>query len=133
MIKYRDGYKYQLAQSHVVITPITGYKVEDEYYSLHETGILTIHKGYAWDGPSGVTFDTKSSMRPSLEHDAFCQMLRARQLPFELQDAVNKFFYEQCLDAGMWGWRAWLWYKAVEAADCGNPAQGPDRPIITAP
>lgn len=133
MIKYRDGYKYQLAQSYTVITPVTGYRVEDEYYSLHEAGILTVRSGYAWDGASGPTFDTQASMRPSLVHDVFCQMMRAKQIPFELQDAVNQFFYDQCVEAGMWSWRAWLWYKAVEMADCGNPEQGPDRPIITAP
>lgn len=133
MIEYREGYKYQLAKSYTLFTPIKDHEVVDEFFQLNAAGILTIRSGYAWDGASGPTFDTAASMSPSLVHDVFCQMMRNKQLPFELQDAINKFFYELCVKAGMWKWRAWLWYKAVEAADCGNPDQGPDRITLSAP
>ncbi|HNA84877.1 MAG TPA: DUF1353 domain-containing protein [Nitrospira sp.] len=132
-MKYREGFKYQLAESYAIITPITGYQVEEEYFSLHETGVLTVRKGYAWDGASGPTYDTKSSLRPSLVHDVFCQMMRAGQIPFDLHGAVNHLFYELCIEDGMWAWRAWIWFKAVEMVRAGDPAQGPDRPIKETP
>ncbi len=36
---------------------------------------LTCNTRYAWDGPSGPTFDTPTNMRASLFHDALCQLI----------------------------------------------------------
>jgi hypothetical protein len=33
-------------------------------------------KGYAWNGPSGPTLDTRNFMRGSLVHDALYQLMR---------------------------------------------------------
>ncbi len=38
-------------------------------------GILIVKSHYAWDGPSGPTFDTPTNMRASLFHDALCQLI----------------------------------------------------------
>ncbi len=134
MIKYIDGFKYQLAESYSVQTPITGTRIDDDYFYLEKDGYLQVHQGYAWDGASGPTFDTKASMRPSMVHDVFCQAMRDGRLSYkEHQDTVNEFFRQQCIEAGMWRWRANLWHAAVEFADAGNPDQGPDREILTAP
>lgn len=137
MIKYRKGtYKYQLAEDYSVKTPITGHVVDKEYYALDLDGTLTVKRGYAWDGASGPTFDTKSAMRPSLCHDAFCQMLNRKQIPFDrtVQRAVHDFFYQQLIEDGMWSWRAWYWRKAVISADAGNPENWEsDETIYTAP
>ena len=79
MIQYkkRRKYKYNL---HSVCTYHTGIKVEKEHKSafieIGTDGLLTIRKGYAWDGPSGPTIDTKDFMRGSLVHDALYQLLR---------------------------------------------------------
>ena len=134
-IKYRAGYKYQLAESYSCMTPIKPDKaVREEFFTLSKNGKLWIKKGYAWDGASGPTFDTKSSMRPSLVHDAFCQMMRSRLIDYDKwQDTVNEFFKQQCIEDGMWAWRAALWYRAVELADAGDPNQGPDGEILEAP
>ena len=133
-IKYREGYKYQLAESVVIQTPVKGYDVSSEFYTLHRNGILYIRAGYAWDGASGPTWDTKSSMRGSLIHDVFCQLMRRREVDYKLwHSVVNEFFKELCLEDGMWSARASLWASAVEFADAGDPSQGPDYPILTAP
>lgn len=133
-IYYVEGFKYQLAQEYVVATPIIGTRIDDEYFALDEDGTLTIHHGYAWDGASGPTFDSKSSMRASLVHDVFCQVMRDKRLDFDRwQDTVNALFKAHCIEDGMWGWRAAAWHAAVEFADAGNPDQGPDRQILTAP
>lgn len=133
-IRYIDGFKYQLAGNYSVQTPIIGERIEDDYFVLEENGMLHIRKGYAWDGASGPTFDSKSSMRPSMVHDVFCQVMRDGRLDYDRwQDTVNALFRAQCIEDGMWPWRAAIWHAAVEFADAGNPKQGPDRAVLTAP
>ena len=133
-MKYVEGFKYQLAETYIVQTPITGSRIDDDYFTLQEDGTLIVNKGYAWDGASGPTFDSRSSMRPSLVHDVFCQAMRDGRLSYEQwQDKVNDLFEQMCREDGMWGWRASLWHSAVELADCGNPEQGPDRIVKEAP
>ena len=58
-IKYKSGYKYQLAEDYVVVLPIpySDYDIECDYLALSGTGVLRIRKGYAWDGPSGPTIE----------------------------------------------------------------------------
>lgn len=133
-IKYRAGFKYQLAEDYKVSTPIIGNSVKHEFFTLAKNGNLWIKRAYAWDGASGPTFDTKSSMRPSLVHDVFCQMMRSRLIDYDKwQDTVNEFFKQQCIEDGMWGARAWLWYQAVEFANAGHPDQPDSNPIQEAP
>jgi len=134
-IKYRAGYKYQLAESYSCMTPIKPDKaVKEEFFTLSKNGKLWIKRGYAWDGASGPTFDTKSSMRPSLVHDAFCQMMRSRLIDYDKwQDTVNEFFKQQCKEDGMWGIRASIWHAAVEFANAGHPDQGESNPVQEAP
>jgi hypothetical protein len=115
------------------MTPITGYNIAHDEFLLEPNGKLTIYKGFSWDGASGPTFDTKNSMRPSLFHDCFCLMLRAKMIDYDQwQDTVNQFFKQQCLEEGMWAWRAHLWYLAVEFSDAGGPNQGEDRKTLVA-
>lgn len=133
-IKYVDGFKYQLAQDYLISTPIVGTVIVDDYFTLNMNGDLIIYRGYAWDGASGPTFDTASSMRASLVHDVFCQVMRDKRLSYEKwQNKVNDLFEKMCIEDGMWAWRAKLWHAAVEFADAGNPSQGPDRLIKEAP
>lgn len=133
-IKYIAGFKYQLAEDYTCRTPIIGVPVEDVDFTLHADGTLTVRRGYAWDGASGPTWDSASSMRPSMIHDVFCYLMRDGRLDYEQwQDTVNAFFREQCIEDGMWPWRAKVWHAAVEFADAGNPEQGPDRAILEAP
>lgn len=133
-IKYTEGLKYQLVRDYLVQTPIIGESVTDDFFCLTPDGVLKVKNGYAWDGASGPTFDTKSSMRASMVHDVFCVAMRDHRLSYDKwQDTVNAFFRQMCIEDGMWLWRANLWHSAVEFADAGNPRQGPDREVLTAP
>ena len=88
---------------------------------------------YAWDGPSGPTFDTPTNMRASLFHDILCQaieeglldkkyrkyadeLLRTHMLEDQMEHALtmkNKFKRELYL---RWGrFRANGYYQAVRA------------------
>jgi len=136
MIYYRKGeWKYQLTQDYRCATPITGNVVDQEYYSLDLDGTLTIRRGYAWDGATWAP-DFKPAMRPSLGHDAFCQMLNRRQIPFsrETQRAVHDFFKVQLLEAGMYGWLAAIYHRGPILADAGNPENWEsDETVFSAP
>lgn len=134
VIHYIRGMKYQLVKDYSCQTPIIGVHIDDPFFRLDIGGLLYIRKGYAWDGASGPTWDSKSSMRASLVHDVFCSCMRGGRLDFDRwQDTVNLLFRQHCLEDGMWPVRADIWFAAVEFADAGNPDQGPDREVLTAP
>lgn len=133
MIRYREGYKYQLAETFVIMTPIKA-TVRHEYFTLTKSGKLTIKAGYAWDGASGPTLDTKDSMEPSLVHDVFCQAMRLEILSYnQWRRVVSEFFREHCKACGMNAFRAWYWYQAVEFANAGRPDGNDPNPIMEAP
>jgi hypothetical protein len=133
-LEYRAGYKYQLAKTVSIQTPILGLRIDDEFFTLEEDGMLTIRAGYAWDGASGPTFDTMDSMGPSLVHDVFCQAQRAGQLDYtRWHNRVDAFFKRMCKDCGMWGLRASIWHQAVTFANAGDPVQGVSNPVQEAP
>ena len=80
-IRYKDGYKYQLVQDYEVRIEITGHNVKSDFIELTSDGRLKIKKYYCWDGPSGITVDTKNFMRGSLIHDALYQLMRESYSP----------------------------------------------------
>ena len=80
-MKYRKGYKYQLAEEITFqINVFPGREIVTKFIRLTTTGLLTIYGGYAWDGPSGPTIDTEDTMTPSLVHDALAQLMRMNLL-----------------------------------------------------
>ena len=114
-IQYRSGYKYQLVEEYsltVSVTPDDAVKV-DEFIDLSTEGVLVIKKGYAWDGPSGPTIDTKNFMRGSLVHDALYQLMREGQLPASRREDADKVLRKICRADGMSAFRAWYVYHSV--------------------
>ena len=76
-ITYKDGYRYQLQEGYSLVISIRpAAAVANDYIALDPQGVLRIAKGYAWDGPSGPTLDTRNFMRGSLVHDALYQLMR---------------------------------------------------------
>jgi hypothetical protein len=134
-IRYIKGIKYWVVEDVIPVqTPVIGVTIIDRFFRLDPDGMLSIFAGFAWDGPSGWTFDTKDSMGPSAVHDVFCICMRDGRLSYDQwQDIVNEFFRKQCLEDGMPEWRADTWHWFVEAGDAGNPEQGPDRRVLEAP
>lgn len=133
-IKYRSGYKYQLASDYVVQLDFAPKKdIQTEFINFNVLGVLTVKKHYAWDGPSGLTIDTKSSMRASLIHDALYQLLRDRKLPPSRRKDADEVLHKTGLEDGMFRWRISAWYRAVRvgAGPAADPAN--KRKVITAP
>jgi hypothetical protein len=139
-IKYRklDSYKYQLMERYVHATQWAlpkALETSGRWVVLSKTGRLTLKKGYAWDGPSGPTIDTKNFMRGSLVHDALYQLIRERLLPGSKRKPADVLLWLICLEDGMSRPRADYVYHAVRTFG-GLAARPPRRPksvIITAP
>jgi hypothetical protein len=115
-MKYRKlkGYKYQLAESYTHDLPAVFHdEICDTPFLILVNGHLLIKEGYAWDGPSGPTIDTKDFMAGSLVHDALYQLIRTGQLQHKHRKAADQALYAICRQAGMGRIRAWYVYNAV--------------------
>ena len=131
-IYYRSGYKYQTTRDYSYLSEITGFSGGNQFLSLNKEGLLFIHKGYAWDGPSGPTLDTKDAMRGSLVHDALYQLMREKILPLSMRDRADGLLKTICEADGMNHIRAEVWWVGVREF-AGKAASGPDRPEQVAP
>lgn len=132
-IKYRDGYKYQLAEDFTIQTKIfPAADIVTPFICLTRTGLLTIKAGYAWDGPSGPTWDTKNFMRGSLVHDALYQLMRMKLLDCGWRPTADEELVRICKQDGMWGIRRWWVMRGVRFGGEGS-AMWQDEPVLTAP
>jgi hypothetical protein len=134
IIRYIKGsYKYQLrvdeddpstvespwghtCHKHVVNFSFTETSIDTPYLSLINEGLTTalyIRDGYAWDGASGPTLDTRNSMRASLVHDSLWQLIAAGELGEGYRASADKEFHSILKEDGMDRFRAKLWYWAV--------------------
>ena len=89
-------------------------------YIYLSKGYLTINKYYAWDGPSGPTWDSENFMRGSLVHDALYQLMREDKIPKTNREYCDKLLKDICLEDGMSKFRAWYVYHAVRAFGRGS-------------
>lgn len=113
-IKYRSGYKYQLVEEYQVkVSVIPKDNIKTDYIELDTEGMLIIKKGYAWDGPSGPTWDTPNFMRGSLVHDALYQLLRYELLEQEWRDEADEELRRICREDGMSKIRAWWVHRGL--------------------
>lgn len=128
-ISYKKGYKYQLCEEYhtdIPIKPDENISSSGDYVILSKEGGIVIKKGYAWDGPSGPTFDTLNFMRGSLVHDALYQLMRERKLIKAIhRDPADSLLQQMCKNDDMSSIRACWVYQGVSkfgesAADPSN-------------
>ena len=125
-IYYTEGYKYQLTQSYEVYVPIyRPFDIDTQFISLDRFGRLIIRAGYAWDGPSGPTFDTLNFMRGSLVHDALYQLMRWEVLPGSYRGRADFILKTHCYEDNMSAIRSAIVYRAVRVA--GSKSADPSR------
>jgi hypothetical protein len=133
-IKYKGGYKYQLYTGHEerMLPELRGFSVTSDYAKM-SNGKLSIRAGYAWDGPSGPSIDTKNFMRGSLVHDALYQLMREGALPQTCRKFADQLLYKHCREDGMFWLRAKWVYWAVKlfAAKAAKTSQR--KEVLQAP
>lgn len=113
-IRYKKVcYKYTLTRDYSVQTEIYGYTINTAFISLDVNGVLTIRAGYSWDGASGPTIDTKSTVRASLIHDALFQLMRLNLILQSYFKYANKLLKDIGIEDGMFTIRAKLWEYAT--------------------
>jgi len=120
-IRYSGGFKYQLREDWWCQTAILGQacRIEDAdvpgkpWVELASDGSLHVREGYAWDGPSGPTIDTKSFMRGSLAHDCLYQLMRAGKLSQGARREADRTLWLLCRQDGMSRFRAWYVYHSL--------------------
>lgn len=96
---YKGGYKYQLQRRYIIQTDICPqHDIVTPYITLLMSGLLIIEAGYAWDGPSGPTIDTASTMAASLVHDAGYQLIREGHLPDSFKDQFDRLLKELIIE-----------------------------------
>ena len=100
MIKYKQGYKYQLYETFATKVDIYGFLIKTDFIILDKQGNLVIQKGYAWDGPTGIP-DVKELMEPSLIHDALYQLIRMKLLPENMKKKADKEFIKSAEQKGV--------------------------------
>jgi len=134
LIKYRKGYKYQLASDYALAVPITpNSDINTRYIDLTKEGWLVISQGYAWDGASGPTIDTPSCIRGSLVHDALYQLMRQGLLDRGWRIRADEVLYTLCREDGMSWPRAKIWERAVNWFARKSSTKKGSRKIIHAP
>lgn len=134
MINYKSGFKYQLAGDYIVqtrIMPLTS--INTLFIDLDTTGLLTIRAGYAWDGCSGPTLDTKNTMRGGLVHDAFYQLTRGDFLSQGQRKDIDREFHKILREDGVLKFRAWYYYQAVRKFGLSASSAENRKKILTAP
>ena len=135
-IKYtdgKDGYKYQLIEEWecTFILKSSSFSiskgvsrslkflefrvVEDSEENSDDNSHykLVVRHEYAWDGLS-YFWDSSSSMRGSLVHDALYQLMRESVLSTTKdRPTADKILRDLCVQDGMWEFKAWLIYVGV--------------------
>ena len=105
-------YKYKLIKPYELKIKIRKI-ISTSYIFLDTNGTLFFQRNYAWDGPSGPTYDTPSFMRGSLVHDGLYQLIREKKLNIKYKKYADKLLRNICLEDGMCICRAYYVYYGV--------------------
>lgn len=114
-LHFKKGYVYQLDRRFYCKTNIQpDTRLCTEYICLDTNGDLYIERGYAWDGASGPTINTPSTMAASLVHDALYQLISLELLGFEWREDCDKELQRIMIEDGAYKFRADYFFLGVE-------------------
>ena len=110
--KYK--YKFKVEETFSIELP---FKIPDfvhPYASLKD-GILSVKRGYAWDGASGPIINTRDTLVASLVHDVLYQAMRLNLIKSSKENRMiaDKNFFEILKMNGVNSIRRKVWYFAV--------------------
>ena len=145
-------WKYKLEEDYIICLPRTQawapfWNVRGNDYVGIVSGDLHLREDYAWDGCSGPTIDTKTTMRAGGIHDPLYQLLRDGWLPQEMRVHADRLFREILKDDQasarddkwcVWSWvlrpcgfiRRWVYYAAVRFG-AGYAAKPKKKGVLT--
>ena len=107
-------WKYRVLEGFDLQTDILPDKaIKTAFSSLDQNGLLTIDKGFCWDGASGA-IDTDNIMFGSCVHDAFCNWHDKKLLTVEQRKKADILLKKLILKDGMSEFRAGIVYGAVK-------------------
>ena len=114
-MKYSEyKYKFKVEENFSIELP---FKIPDfEYpYASSKDGILSVKRGYAWDGASGPIINTRDTLVASLVHDVLYQAMRLNLIKSskENRQIADKNFFEILKMNGVNSIRRKVWYFAV--------------------
>ena len=103
-------YPYLVIEDYYRRCPIpAGMTCSNGWFDLRESQVV-VFKDYAWDGPSGMTFDTPNSMEGSLIHDVFYQAIQDGYILYKYRKISDRIFRDVLKDDGMSFIRRWYWF-----------------------
>ena len=109
-------YQYQLKEDYLIKINLANPLSEDlshPFFELKTDGTFLIKAKYAWDGPSGITVDTKTFMRGSLVHDALYQLMNDSLIQIDNRKYADDLLKIHCKEDGMFAFRAWYVHLGV--------------------
>ena len=114
-MKYSEyKYKFKVEENFSIELP---FKIPDfeHPYASSKDGILSVKKGYAWDGASGPIINTRDTLVASLVHDVLYQAMRLNLIKSskENRQIADKNFFEILKMNGVNSIRRKVWYFAV--------------------
>ena len=114
-MKYSEyKYKFKVEENFSIELP---FKIPDfeHPYASSKDGILSIKRGYAWDGASGPIINTRDTLVASLVHDVLYQAMRLNLIKSskENRKIADKNFFEILKMHGVNSIRRKVWYFAV--------------------
>lgn len=132
-IKYIDieKYKYMLAEDveyQSEIRPPAGFATEQ--FGMDANGLITVRKGFMWDGASGPALDTDTVMPASMFHDVLYRSIRMGLLPMEpFRKQADILYRDMAIADGASRVRMYLHY--IELRRHGEDAATADGPEVT--
>ncbi len=102
-MKYRKGFKYQLAEEIILQTSFRpASNIYSDFCCLTMLGQLLLKRGFAWDGASGPVVDRKSNMIASAGHDGLYRLMRKGLLDCKLWPQADEMFAKWLKENGAW-------------------------------
>jgi hypothetical protein len=130
---YIEGYKYQVTRDCTLQTETKGYDIDTPHVRLTPDGKLTAKDGYAWNGASGPTLNTKSVIRPSLYHDIGYQLIRLGLIGAKWKEYFDHLLHDLMVEDGAFKWRADYYKWAVLKFGAGSCRPSAEPPELVAP
>ena len=139
-MKYRDGYKNVIFEDIEFDVPIFPPRdITSEYVDLTMDGVLRVKRNFAFDGPSGPTFEKlfpwwyRNTITPATAHDALYSLMRDGFLSGANRKKADQVLRDMMIERGVSKLRANFWYRAVQAGAGHSADPSHKRKIKEAP